>query len=117
MCRPRARLASCWWCAYYLTKSAIAACREAGITPEHVVTGRGPFSVEENRALLRQLKIGVLVTKDSGKAGGVPEKLEAAEAEHCRVVIIQRPEPAGGQVFGSVAELVEALKSRLRSAL
>ncbi|MEW6114793.1 MAG: precorrin-6A reductase, partial [Thermodesulfobacteriota bacterium] len=41
---------------------SIQACRAAGIEPEHIVTGRGPFSVEENIAVLTKFDIGVLVT-------------------------------------------------------
>ena len=38
--------------------------------------------MEENRRQIRDFDIGTLVTKDSGRAGGVPAKLEAARAEH-----------------------------------
>ena len=51
-----------------------AACRQAGIPDERVVAGRGPFSVEENRRHIRAFGIGVLVTKDSGRPGGVAGK-------------------------------------------
>ena len=33
-----------------------------------------------------------LVTKDSGAAGGLPEKLEAARLEGVSVILIRRPE-------------------------
>src|SRR5262249_33293463 len=34
-------------------QDAVEACRAAGIPEERIVTGRGPFGVEENRALIR----------------------------------------------------------------
>lgn len=68
-----------------------AACAAAGMDPSQIIFGRGPFSTEENRAVIRALGTGVLVTKDSGRAGGVGEKLEAARLEGCRVVIVGRP--------------------------
>ena len=71
------------------------ACQNLGLPPEVVITGQGPFSVDENRSTIRNFRIGVLVTKDSGKAGGVPEKLEAARKEGCRVLVVRRPEPPG----------------------
>ena len=71
--------------------SSIEACRKAGISDDNIVSGRGPFSVEENLAIIKRYGIGVLVTKDSGIAGGVPEKLEAAHLAGCRVVLVQRP--------------------------
>ena len=86
------------------------ACREAGIPADCILTGRGPFSVEENRRVIQKYHIGVLVTKDSGAVGGVPEKLEAAHMEGCRVIVIGRSGADDG--FRSVPDLVQELQSR-----
>jgi len=83
-------------------------CQKLGLSPEAVVTGKGPFTVDENRATLRRLGIGVIVTKDSGVAGGVPEKLEAAKLEDCRMVVVRRPEPPG-EYFDQVETLIKVL--------
>ncbi|MEW6531363.1 MAG: precorrin-6A reductase [Thermodesulfobacteriota bacterium] len=88
---------------------SIEACRAAGIEPEHIVTGRGPFSVEENVSVLRKFDIGVLVTKDSGPTGGTPEKLEAARQCGCRVIMIRRPMGEHGAAFSEVEPLVRAV--------
>lgn len=88
------------------------AAHEAGIAESELVTGRGPFSVEENRELIRRFGIGVLVTKDSGEAGGVREKLEAARQEGCHVVVVARPQAATDGVVGSAAELVREVSRR-----
>lgn len=88
---------------------SLSACRAAGIPESCVLTGRGPFSVEENRRQIHAHGIGVLVTKDSGHAGGTLEKLEAARREGCTVVVVQRPEIAGLNVFSDVGALVEAI--------
>ena len=90
-----------------------ASCRAAGIPPENVLTGRGPFGVEENRRAIRQRGVGVLVTKDSGDAGGVREKLEAARLEGCVVIVVGRPEISATGGFPSIPELVSALQSAL----
>ena len=52
----------------------------------------------------------MLVTKDGGAAGGVPEKLEAARREGCEVVVVARPAEsiAAGRTFSSVEALVAA---------
>ncbi|MDD5348819.1 MAG: bifunctional phosphoserine phosphatase/homoserine phosphotransferase ThrH [Chthoniobacteraceae bacterium] len=86
-------------------------CRDAGIPADRVLAGRGPFSVEENRRVLREHAIGVLVTKDSGNAGGVPEKLEAARREGCTVIVVGRPGQTDADGYSSMAELVAALRS------
>jgi precorrin-6A/cobalt-precorrin-6A reductase len=75
----------------------------------HVVAGRGPFSVQENRRQIQAFGIGVLVTKDSGAAGGTGEKLEAARIEGCRVVVLRRPQIAGPHVFGQAEALLATL--------
>ncbi len=77
-------------------------CRRAGIPPERMLAGRGPFSVEENRRHLHEFDIGVLVTKDSGFAGGVLEKLEAARAENCHVIVVARPVVASERAFTEI---------------
>ena len=90
------------------------ACRRAGIPPENVLLGRGPFSVEENRRHLRAFAIGVLVTKDSGQAGGTAEKLQAAQAEGCRVVVIQRPAQTIGHFFSEIDSLLQAVADHVK---
>jgi precorrin-6A/cobalt-precorrin-6A reductase len=70
---------------------SIRACLRAGIEKRSIISAKGPFSVKQNRAHIRRRSIGVLVTKDSGEAGGVPAKLEAARQERCEVVIVKRP--------------------------
>jgi precorrin-6A/cobalt-precorrin-6A reductase len=89
--------------------TSIEACRAVGLSDENIVTGRGPFSVEENLDLIERFNIGVIVTKDSGRAGGAPEKIEAARLAGCRVVVVQRPEESPGPAFDRVEDLVDAL--------
>jgi len=70
-------------------------CRQAGIPPGRIIAIQGPFSHELNLALMRQLSIAVLVTKDGGKTGGMPEKLSAAREHGAEIVVIRRPEEPG----------------------
>jgi len=94
--------------------ASLEACRDAGIPPEAMVTARGPFSVAENGAAIRQHRIGVLVTKDSGAEGGVPAKLEAASAEGCQVVVVARPQVAPPNCFPTPKDLLAALGQAVR---
>ncbi len=88
---------------------SVEACRLAGIEELSIISGRGPFSKEENLAVIRKFGIGVLVTKDSGIPGGVQPKIEAAQLKNCRVVIVRRPENNARMVFNSVRDLLEAV--------
>jgi precorrin-6A/cobalt-precorrin-6A reductase len=86
------------------------AVEQDGLATEEIIWGQGPFTVAENRAQIREHAIGVLVTKDSGEAGGVPAKLQAARQEGCEVIVVRRPEAGGGErCFQSVDELLTAL--------
>ncbi|MFE2987688.1 cobalt-precorrin-6A reductase [Streptomyces sp. NPDC059262] len=77
--------------------------------PPHseVLLGRGPFTPDGERELLRTHRIDVLVTKDSGGEATAP-KLVAAREARIPVLVVRRPQvPAGVAVVGSVAEAVE----------
>ncbi len=88
---------------------SVRLCREAGLGEGSIIAARGPFSVEENRKLLKKYSIGVMVMKDSGKAGGTPEKLEAARAEDCLAVVIRRPRQQPHTAFSTIPDLVAAV--------
>jgi precorrin-6A/cobalt-precorrin-6A reductase len=93
------------------TPESLAACREAGIAEERIIAGRGPFTLEANLAAIRRFGIGVIVTKESGRAGGLDAKLAAAHRAHCQVIVVSRPEtPDTGPVFDNPAELIAALQ-------
>lgn len=72
-----------------------AKCREIFEDENHWKAYMPPFGVEANRRFLRESRAKILVTKDSGVAGGLPEKLEAARLEYVSVVLIRRPEEKG----------------------
>lgn len=88
---------------------SIAACDAAGLDEAGRIFGRGPFSLEQNRALIRQHQIGVVVTKDSGNAGGVLEKLEATQLEHCLLIVVKRPQESNDNRFDDMDKLVGSL--------
>ncbi len=96
------------------TESSHQACLALDIPEKYIILARGPFSVEDNGSLIQKFKIGVLVTKDGGSAGGVPEKLTAAKAENCEVIVVQRPLLPQQAVFSEVGELVTHLIAALR---
>ena len=79
----------------------------AGLKKEHLLFGRGPFTGEENSAVFEKHRIEVLVTKDSGAAGGYPEKLAAAEKCQVSVITIRRPKEEDGITLAEAVKLLE----------
>ena len=77
-----------------------------------VVLARGPFTVEEERALMTEHGIDVVVTKDSG--GHMTEaKLTAARQLGIPVVLVRRPPvPPGVPVVATVDEAREWVAAR-----
>ncbi|MFJ2395800.1 cobalt-precorrin-6A reductase [Streptomyces sp. NPDC087843] len=76
--------------------------------PPHaeVLLARGPFTVDDERTLLRAHRIDVLVTKDSG-GGATAAKLTAARALGLPVVVVRRPPLPDG--VAAVPDVVSAL--------
>ena len=56
-----------------------------------LITARGPFNFDDERALLDAHKIEVIVTKNSGGAGAAA-KLDAARALSLPVIMVERPD-------------------------
>ncbi|MDL2329981.1 precorrin-6A reductase [Desulfosarcina sp. OttesenSCG-928-A07] len=69
----------------------VARCHELGFDEKHIIALHGPFSHELNAALLRQFDCRFLVTKNTGKNGGLNEKISAAESLGVKVILINRP--------------------------
>ena len=88
----------------------IALCLDVGIPPTNIIAMHGPFSEDLNRAMFIQYQINTMVTKDSGEAGGVPEKINAAFNEGIDTVVIERPRIEFPSKYSSIDEVVRAVK-------
>ncbi|WP_432879639.1 cobalt-precorrin-6A reductase [Kribbella sp. CA-245084] len=72
-----------------------------------LILARGPFAVDDELALLREHRIDVVVTKDSG-GPATSAKLDAARQLHLPVVVIRRPPlPEGLETVESVDQALQ----------
>src|SRR3990172_914505 len=89
----------------------IALCLDMGIPTTNIIAMHGPFSEDLNRAMFRQYQINTMVTKESGEAGGVLEKVNAARNEGIDLVLIERPRLEFPQKYSSIDEVVRLVKT------
>lgn len=87
-------------------------CLSLGFAAKQLILMQGPFSAELNAAMLRACGAGWLVTKDTGAAGGLPEKLEAAEQCGVGVIVIDRPQQESGYTMDEVEKLLLGEQTR-----
>lgn len=95
-------------------RAVIAKCEAAGLTAANIIAIKGPFSEEMNIEMIKHCHAEVLVTKDSGKEGGVEEKLSAARKAGIDVVLIKRPDIDYKDRVSSINEVVEFVERQLR---
>jgi precorrin-6A/cobalt-precorrin-6A reductase len=78
--------------------------------PMALVLARGPYTVDGELALLREHRIDVLVTKDSGGAATVA-KLVAARTLGLEVIVVRRPPTPDVPAVATVGEALSWLDS------
>ena len=81
--------------------------KEDGLTPANIVGIQGPFSKKLNKSLIDEYEVDVLVTKASGKYGGLETKIEAALESVIPVIVIKRPNLCYPTVFNKIDHLFE----------
>ena len=91
-------------------KDNMEKCEKLGFPQKDIVAIQGPFTKEFNSALYKQYGVTTMVTKESGKAGSVDEKLEAALELGIETIMIQRPKIQYGNAFSDFPSVLSHLK-------
>jgi precorrin-6A/cobalt-precorrin-6A reductase len=81
-----------------------------GINLKNIIGMQGPFSTEINKALIKSFNIKYLVTKNSGKEGGIKEKIEAAEETGIKLIILDKPKVDYPNKYESINKIIESVK-------
>lgn len=95
------------------SSESIDACRAAGIDPTHIIALHGACSTELNKSLFAEYDCRVLVTKESGEAGGFAEKIAAAQERGMEIFALKPPAERAAQdgtLFFSADDLLAALR-------
>src|SRR5699024_8692762 len=85
---------------------SLTAALSLGYLASHVICMQGPFPKALNQAMMEAVGAKVLVTKDTGKAGGFLEKAEAARAAGAKLLVIRRPTEETGYTLDALLELL-----------
>ncbi len=93
------------WVRVLPNEDIIRQCETLGIAKERVLAEKGPFSVERNTEHLKLSGAEILVTKESGAAGGFPEKIEAAKLCEAEVIVLERPNEKG-YTLGKIKRII-----------
>ena len=89
------------------TVASLSRVLSQGIPPSHIIAMQGPFSTSLNRALIEDLAIACMVTKESGSVGGFEQKVRAARACGIELVVVGRPPQHSGLSLKAAQELLE----------
>lgn len=76
-------------------------CKNVPLDPTHIFYQNPPFSQEDTRRAIVENGCTVMVTKDSGKTGGVDQKIEVAKQLGTFVILIERPREEQEEKGGS----------------
>lgn len=87
--------------------AVLSRCCAAGFLPQHLICMQGPFSKELNLAMFREARADILLTKESGTAGGYREKLEAARECGMTVAVLSRADEQSGLTLAALLKLIE----------
>jgi precorrin-6A/cobalt-precorrin-6A reductase len=90
-------------------KDNMEKCEQLHFPQKNIIAMQGPFSKELDKALFKHFGVTLLITKESGKAGFVDEKVEAAMELGIETIVINRPRLDYGIVYSTFSEVISAL--------
>jgi len=82
-------------------------CQDMGISPRNIVAMQGQFSKEINKSLFKFYGADILLTRDSGSAGGTDTKISAALELGVEIVLVKRTKTNAGLTVNNIQELLE----------
>lgn len=91
------------------TSEVIRSCESMGLNADNLIALKGPFSKEINVALLKHSKVDVVITKESGYAGGFLDKIDACDELGIPIIIIKRKTIDYQRMVHDISEIEESI--------
>lgn len=92
------------------TSEVIVKCEKLGFNANNLIAMKGPFSRKLNVCFYEHYDIDVVVTKESGIAGGFIDKIEACKDLDIPVIIMRRKVIEYDNLINEIDEIEEVLK-------
>lgn len=89
-------------------------CQDLGIPPRDIVAMQGQFSKEINKSLFKFYGADIILTRDSGSAGGTDTKISAALELGIETVLVKRSKTNTGLTVYNIKELLEWVDTNTR---
>ncbi|HZK53782.1 MAG TPA: precorrin-6A/cobalt-precorrin-6A reductase [Desulfosporosinus sp.] len=90
-------------------------CKDIGISPRDIVAMQGQFSKDINKAIFKFYGADILLTRDSGSAGGTDTKISAALELGIETVLVKRTKTKVGLTVNNVDELLDWIDTNMSS--
>lgn len=87
----------------------LISCEELGLNANNIIAMKGPFSQSINEEIYKHYDIDLVITKESGVAGGFLEKVNACKARDIPVIIISRERLNYPKVVNKIDDLEKLL--------
>lgn len=91
------------------TSEVLLGCEKLGLNGDNIIAMKGPFSQQINEETYKQYKIDLVITKESGIAGGFLEKVLACKALNIPVVILRRENLNYPEVINEIKEITSKI--------
>ncbi|MGL6106625.1 precorrin-6A reductase [Romboutsia sp.] len=91
------------------TTEVIASCENLGLNADNIIAMKGPFSKSINEAFYKHYNVDMVITKESGSAGGFLEKITACEKLNIPVVIVKREKLDYPQIINEIKQIEKIL--------
>lgn len=72
-------------------EKSIEKCEKLSIPKDHLIPMTGTSTIKENIDLIDKFGAGIIITKESGKIGGLDSKIEASKLRNIPIIIVERP--------------------------